>query len=108
MKLKRLEAAFCWNIKMNSIHNNYIINDSIKTKIRIKFWYSEKVITQFSFFRWKYFFKLFYFSLRVDIFEEAGASDVGGNICSSLTLTFGCYGSPSFLKNKVKIKLGYH
>ena len=33
---------------------------------------------------------------------------MGGNICSSLTLTFGCYGSPSFLKNKVKIKLGYH
>ena len=38
----------------------------------------------------------------VEKIEEAGASDVGGNIYSSLTLTFGCYGSPSFLKNKVK------
>ena len=38
----------------------------------------------------------------VEKIEEAGASDVGGNIYSSLTLTFGCYGSPSFLKNKIK------
>ena len=67
----------------------------------------EKVIEPFLCFSIKILLQNFFCFISLKKIEEAGASDVGGNICSSLTLTFGCYGSPSFLKNKVKKKLGY-